>query len=102
MNLIPYMLEHDIENFGQCINMIQSRGFKKVEVSLQPSNVTNLMNFMRDNGAYGVGMSSFGPSIYTIYDKNNKDIVKSTEEYLDGEGTIITTKAQNHGYELKK
>ena len=100
MNLIPYMLEHDIENFGESINMIQSRGFKKIEVSLQPSNVTNLMNFMRNNGAYGVGMSSFGPTIYTIYDKHNKDIVKNTEDYLDGEGTIITTKAQNHGYKI--
>lgn len=102
MNLIPYLLEHDIENFGKSIDMIQTRGFKKIEVSLQPKNVTNLMSFMRDNGAYGVGMSSFGPTVYTVYDKNNKDIVKSTEEYLDGNGTVITTKAQNHGYILKE
>ncbi len=102
MNLIPYLLEHDIENFGESINMIQTRGFKKIEVSLQPSNVTNLMNFMRNNGAYGVGMSSFGPTLYTIYDKSNKDIVKNTQDYLDGEGTIITSKAQNHGYEIIK
>ena len=102
MNLIPYLLEHDIENFGASIDMIQTRGFKKIEVSLQPPKLVNLMNFMRDNGAYGVGMSSFGPVTYTVYDKSNKDIVKATEEYLDGDGIVITTKAQNHGYELTK
>lgn len=27
---------------------------------------------MKDAGAYGVGMSSFGPAVYTVFDDNNK------------------------------
>ena len=83
-------------------DVVQSKGFKKVELSLQPPKLINLMNYMRDCGAYGVGMSSFGPAIYTVYDKNNKDIVKATKEYLsEEEGDVVfTTRAQNHGFEF--
>ena len=47
MNLIPYLLEHDIEKFGASVDMIQSRGFKKIEVSLQPPKLIKLMNRQR-------------------------------------------------------
>ncbi len=102
MNLIPFLLEEQIEEFGYCIDQIQNKGFKKIELSLQPPKLINLMNYMRDCGAYGVGMSSFGPAIYTVYDKNNKDIVKATKEYLSTEDgdVVFTTKAQNHGFEF--
>ena len=100
MNMVPFLLEKDIEGFGRSIDEIQKRGFKKVEVNLQPDVTTDLMEFMRDSGAYGVGMSSFGPAIYTIFDDNNKDIVKATKKYLPSDATVFTTKVQNHGYEL--
>ncbi|MGI6447647.1 MAG: beta-ribofuranosylaminobenzene 5'-phosphate synthase [Methanobrevibacter boviskoreani] len=102
MNLIPFMLEHNIYEFGSCIDQIQCRGFKKVEVSLQPPKFLNLMKYMRDNGAYGVGMSSFGPAIYTIFDKENKDIVKATADYLNEEegDTYFVCKAQNFGHQI--
>lgn len=102
MNLIPFMLEHNIYEFGSCIDQIQNKGFKKVEVSLQPPKFLKLMEYMRDNGAYGVGMSSFGPAIYTVFDKENKDIVKATRDYLNEEegDTYFLSKAQNHGHEI--
>lgn len=102
MNMIPFLLEKDIVKFGHCVDEIQTRGFKKIEISLQPNIMHDLMGHMRDCGAYGVGMSSFGPAVYTIYDKNNKDIVKATAEFLGDEHLILTTKAQNHGFELEK
>lgn len=101
MNMIPFLLEEDIEGFSGCINEIQKIGFKNVEVNLQPKEITDLMKYMNDCGAYGVGMSSFGPAIYTIFNKNNKDIVKATKEFISEDSTIFTTKVQNHGYELK-
>ncbi|OWT33773.1 hypothetical protein BGI41_00620 [Methanobrevibacter sp. 87.7] len=102
MNLIPFLLEHNIYEFGHCVDAIQERGFKKVEVGLQPPKFINLMQYMRDNGAYGVGMSSFGPAIYTVFDKENEDIVKATKDYLGDDEIVFVTKAQNHGYELCK
>ena len=101
MNLIPFLLEKNIESVGDCINRIQQFGFKNVEVSRQSQNVRNLIENMREFGAYGVGMSSFGPAVYGLIDKYNKDVYKATQEYLGDEGFVFKTKAQNHGYDLK-
>lgn len=102
MNLLPFLLEKDIKSFGSVINRIQNLGFKKVEVGLQPPKVKSLMENMRELGAYGVGMSSFGPAIYGIIDKKNQDLFKATKELVGDDGIVLRTKAQNHGYELKK
>ncbi|HJJ97467.1 MAG TPA: hypothetical protein O0X38_07550 [Methanocorpusculum sp.] len=61
MNLIPFLIEHDIEAFGHALDQIQAVGFNKIEMTLQPPELTSLMHNMRDAGAYGVGLSSFGP-----------------------------------------
>ncbi|MCC7554167.1 MAG: hypothetical protein KO202_06755 [Methanobacteriaceae archaeon] len=102
MNLIPFLLEKDIESFGKSIDLIQTIGFKKVEVNLQEDKVKNLMNKIRDFGGYGVGMSSFGPTIFSVYDKTNKNIIKETKEYLGDDGMVYTTKAQNFGHKIYK
>ncbi len=102
MNLLPFLLEKDIESFGSVINKIQELGFKKVEVGLQPPKIRSLMENMREFGAYGVGMSSFGPSIYAIIDKKNQDVFKATKELIGDKGIVFMTKAQNHGFELEK
>lgn len=102
MNLIPFLLEENIQSVGDSINRIQKLGFKNVEVTRQAQNVRDLMDNMRQFGAYGVGMSSFGPAVYGLIDKNNKDVFEATEEYLGEDGFVFKAKAQNHGYELKK
>lgn len=102
MNMIPFLFEKNLSAFGKSIDKIQNLGFKKVEVSLQTDKIKNLMNKMREVGAYGVGMSSFGPTVYTIFDKNNKHIVDEIREYVGNEGIVFTTKAQNSGHELIK
>ena len=102
MNLIPFLLEKDLPCFGNIINKIQTLGFKNIEVSLQSDNIKNLMKKLREVGAYGVGMSSFGPTVYSIFDKTNKHIVDEIKEYVGDDGIVFTTKAQNHGHELLK
>lgn len=102
MNLVPFLLEKNIQSFGDSINKIQNLGFKKIEISLQQEKIKILMKKMREFGAYGVGMSSFGPAVYGIIDKNNSDVLKATQEFLGTDGIVFKTKAQNHGFELKK
>lgn len=97
MNLVPSLIEKDIEAFGWAIDQIQNVGFNKIEYPLQPQHVVSARNSMRDMGAYGVGLSSFGPTLFTVYDDKNASIVKKTQEALGETATIITTKAQNHG-----
>lgn len=102
MNMVPFLLERNLPAFGTAIDRIQGLGFKKVEVNLQTDKIKNLMNKMREVGAYGVGMSSFGPTVYTIFDKNNRHIVEEIREYVGDDGIVFTTKAQNSGHELIK
>lgn len=102
VNLIPFLLEKDLPCFGNIINKIQTIGFKKIEVSLQSDNIKALMNKLTEIGAYAVGMSSFGPTVYSFYDKTNKHIVEEIKEYVGDDGIVITTNAQNHGHILTK
>ncbi|MDO5845176.1 MAG: beta-ribofuranosylaminobenzene 5'-phosphate synthase [Methanocorpusculum sp.] len=101
MNLVPFLIEKDIEEFGHALDEIQYTAFNKIEIAyLQPPKVSKLMNDMRDAGAYGVGLSSLGPTVFTVFDKNNKDIVETTKDLLGDDGSVIVTKARNHGAEI--
>lgn len=102
MNMIPFLIEKDLPCFGNIINKIQTIGFKNIEVSLQADNIKNLMKKLREIGAYAVGMSSFGPTVYSFYDETNKHIVDEIKDYVGDDGIVITTKAQNHGHILTK
>ena len=102
MNLVPFLLEENIESFGDTINKIQERGFKKIEVDLQEDRIKVLMKKMREFGAYGVGMSSFGPAVYGIADKNSDGVFKATKEFVGNEGLVFKTKAQNTGFQIEK
>ncbi|MBR5504599.1 MAG: hypothetical protein IKV87_09210, partial [Methanobrevibacter sp.] len=100
MNLLPFLLEKDIVNFGWAIKELQKVGFNKLEHSLD-AHYLPTMQALDDAGAYGTGISSFGPTLYTVFDDNNKDIVKAAEDIV-GEGRVRVTKAQNHGYVIEK
>ncbi|MGL6298583.1 MAG: beta-ribofuranosylaminobenzene 5'-phosphate synthase [Methanobacteriaceae archaeon] len=102
MNLIPFLLEKDIESFGSVINEIQKLGFKKVEHNLQSNKISDLMDTMLNAGACGSGMSSFGPAVYGITDGNGKDILKAVNEVIGNEGLSFVTKAKNNGYDIIK
>ena len=102
MNMIPFLIEKDLPCFGNIINKIQTIGFKNIEVSLQSDNIKKLMSKLREIGAYAVGMSSFGPTVYSFYDETNRHIVNEIKDYVGDDGIVITTKAQNHGHVLKK
>ena len=100
MNLLPALIEKDIVTFGWAIKELQKVGFNKLEHSLD-SHYLPTMQAIDDAGAYGTGISSFGPTLYTVFDDSNKDIVKATAEIM-GEDRIKVTKAQNHGYVIEK
>ena len=102
MNMIPFLLEKDLPCFGNIINKIQTIGFKNIEIKLQSDNIKKLMAKLTEIGAYAVGMSSFGPTVYSFYDKTNKHIVQEIKDYVGDDGIVITTKAQNHGHVLTK
>ncbi len=97
MKMMPAILEKDLEIFGEAVNSIQNIGFKKIENQLQNPVIGEIMQLLRDAGAPGVGMSSFGPTIYAVTD-SPQDIVSAARDALaDVGGHIIETRAQNNG-----
>jgi len=96
MNLVPFMIERDIEGFGKCLNRIQEIAFNKVEFQLQPPIITERMLQMREC-CPGVGLSSLGPTLFGIYDHEDTSVPKEIKEKLGDSVEIIVTKAQNHG-----
>jgi len=102
--VLPGIIEKDLDEFGYGINQIQKLGFKKIEVQLQHEKVKQLMNDLLYYGSKCVGMSSFGPIIYSIYD--NKDVLENSLNKIKGKYNSIgfkyyITKANNMGAKIE-
>jgi len=103
MKLLPSVAERDIVEFGDAISKIQDIGFKEIEVNLQSDKVKKIMKIMTEAGSYGVGLSSFGPTLYTVvdYKKKAQIIAKAAEDVMrEIGGRVLITKARNKGAEL--
>jgi len=96
MEMLPAVVEDDIESFGRSIDQVQTVGFKRLELELQPF-CAQLAQFMRENGAVGAGMSSFGPVVYGITDGTG--LQQAVQSYLNDTigGKVRAVKAQNTG-----
>ncbi|GFO97904.1 beta-ribofuranosylaminobenzene 5'-phosphatesynthase [groundwater metagenome] len=99
MQLLPALAEEDIAAFGSSINAIQELGFKKREVGLQPVSKV-LMKILREGGAYGAGMSSFGPTVYA-FGEDTEELKKIAREFLGSKRQVLITKARNKGVKIK-
>lgn len=104
MQMLPALVEEDLESFGRAINHFQLVGFKRREVELQPRPVLDIMEYMRDNGAGGSGISSFGPVVYGIVGSSGegKRLLKEAQRMLDESlgGKTLLTKAKNRGADI--
>jgi beta-ribofuranosylaminobenzene 5'-phosphate synthase len=100
MRMLPGLAEHDLDLFGSSINAIQGIGFKSVELSYQPPAVTGLLAALRDAGAAGAGMSSFGPAVYAFRDSDMPDLERAARAFMAEQacgGTTQVTSARNSG-----
>jgi beta-ribofuranosylaminobenzene 5'-phosphate synthase len=106
MQIIPAILENDIDAFGKGINHLQSTGFKKREIVLQSEDIKNLIRFMNDTGAKGCGMSSFGPAVFGFSDSKSQSrkIREDVQSMLDDTvgGRAIVTNANNTGANISE
>ena len=64
------------------------------------------MNYMRDNGASGSGISSFGPVVYGIVGsvEEGKRLQQETQRMLDESlgGRVLLTKGRNRGADISE
>jgi beta-ribofuranosylaminobenzene 5'-phosphate synthase len=103
MRMLPGIVEKDLDLLGSSVNAIQELGFKKVELSLQPKQIPELMERMRSAGAVCSGMSSFGPTVYAIGDSDMKQIEQEARSCLNEYtgGTTLITQGRNTGASLR-
>jgi len=104
MKLIPSVIEEDLDEFGMAVNEMQRYGFKRCELDMQPQVIPTLIEEMRNAGAAGAGLSSFGPAVYGICDTNQSSVVSAAEGVMNeySGGYTILTKGRNSGAEIIK
>ena len=103
--IIPGILEHDIEVFSAGVNSLAYIGFKKHEVSRQPQELRSLIENLhkRVGNLASLGMSSFGPTLYFIYDRAHltRTVAKVRERLQSFSRThdalFVTTRGRNSG-----
>jgi beta-ribofuranosylaminobenzene 5'-phosphate synthase len=106
MKTLPALVEGDIQNFGESLFEIQSLGFKKVEVELQDPVVKKLINHMMMKGAYGSGVSSFGPAVYGLVEgmEAAEKLALETELFLKKHtgGSVFISSVNNSGVGIEE
>lgn len=97
--MLPAVLEADLETFGLAMETFQGYGLKVFEAETQGPLVTECVDFLRSNGGKGVGMSSWGPTLFA-FGEDLSALQTKAKGWLSsrGGGEAILTKANNHGY----
>lgn len=97
IEMLPALVERDLERFADAINRVQEIGWKRIEVEAQEEVVRETMRFLRENGALGVGLSSWGPALYALSD-DPEGLLERVGPFLQARGgTCILTEADNCG-----
>ena len=101
MKMLPAVLEKDIEAFDGAMLDFQKLGFKIFELRAQTQLLHDCLQFLKDNGGHGVGMSSWGPSIYA-FGEDLAPLKQKVDEWLEnhGGGASVLTKANNTGMQF--
>jgi len=102
VSLLPALVEEDLELFGRAVDRMQGLGFKKVENSFAHHVTQELMEAMREAGAAGAGLSSFGPVVFAFGEGDTGDIERACRKTLDrsGGGEVICTTGSNTGAQV--
>jgi len=106
--LLPSLAEHDIEAFGDALTKIQviiGNQFAQAQGGTYSSPAcADCIEFMKQNGAHGVGQSSWGPALYAVVKQEDaKMVLAKVKAYLRGGvgGEAFIAKANNKGASIK-
>jgi len=102
MQAIPAVIEHDLVAFGAVVDSLQHLGFKRVENELRGVEGKGLMRLMKENGASGCGLSSFGPATFGVVQEGSRadKIENAMREHFskDGRmGLVFRARPSDHG-----
>jgi beta-ribofuranosylaminobenzene 5'-phosphate synthase len=108
MKLLPAVTENDIKSFGEALTQIQcivGDNFAQAQGGRFSSTpASQCIEFMLENGAYGSGQSSWGPTLYGIVKSGEaKELETKIKAFLDSSvgGKVFIAKASNQGANIK-
>ncbi len=99
LQILPALIERDMNTLGEALNDIQTFGWKRVEIDAQGPELQLTLDYLRDSGAFGAGVSSWGPAICVIAEDIHR-LKQETEAFLKtlpNGGTCFITQANNLG-----
>ena len=102
LKVLPAIMEADLQSFGAGIEAMQRLGLKRIQIAHQNEQVRAIMAEMRRLGLQGVGMSSWGPTLFGFSDSGpdaDREIVRALEDFSVGVGgvQVIRTRAATQG-----
>jgi len=108
IKLLPSLVEKDIVEFGAALTEIDLRTgmfFEEIQGGVYRGKFAkNLMEFLLSSGAYGVGQSSWGPTIYGLVDETRAQYVaQNMKDFLVRKnlgGKVFVSRCSNKGGEI--
>ncbi|MCW4017232.1 MAG: hypothetical protein NWF00_00880 [Candidatus Bathyarchaeota archaeon] len=104
MKLMPAVAEKDIRSFGEALAQIQNvvgDSFAAAQGGrFASSPAAQCIEFMLQNGAYGAGQSSWGPTVYGVVKAPEAEVLQNkTEGFLNDSvgGEVFVAKVRNSG-----
>ena len=101
MKMIPAVFESDLYAFCDAINQIQTFGWKRVEIDARGEVLQNTIDFLLENGAIGVGVSSWGPAIFAFSETMDELYQRTTHFLRLNRGSCFITRADNFGASIE-
>ncbi len=98
MQMLPAVVEEDLDAFCRALNRIQRIGFKRIEVE-RYDIIKNLLDAIDC-----AGMSSTGPAVFAITDTDARSVSREIEGFFSDAGfgcETIITRARNRGAEVE-
>ena len=107
MMTIPAVIESNLKVFCESINIFQKLRWKQFEINAQTPIVRETMKHLSDIGLDGIGMSSWGGSVFAFGEKlsyASDEIIRKTNMFLaeNGGGVCFVTNVKNNGARIEK
>lgn len=96
--LLPAVIDSDIEQFHLAMSALRQLGFKKREIEVAGESMQRIIQLLEDNEILGVSMSSWGPAVFGFTETLEK--ASRIASVLDESPLIaktIVTQANNSG-----